>query len=504
MARPVERVAVVGRDAALWLTALGLRRAFGAAGVQIEAVELPTQVRGVDVYAALPSLESLHRALKLEHNDVLAGAGGVTSLGQRFVNWSKGGGSFIHAYDSIGASVNNVDFIQFWMKARSEGMRVPLQAFSIGATAAEQGRYIGPGDVSSSFSRAASGCNLDAQAYIALLRRAAVKAGVVVTSGQVTSVARDGERITSIRLGSGVQVEADLFVDASGVDAVLMKGAPGDAFESSRETFGADRLLAVTAPRLNPLPSFNQITAFRGGWIGQYPLQNRTAILVAYNPQVFPEKDLFMALAQVTGLKPDANAFGSPIAPGVRAKPWIGNCVAVGDAAGVIEPLDANGLHLTHVGLSHLISHFPVDADDMGEAPGFNRAFAAHAGNMRDYVQAHYRLNRRFDEPFWDYVRERPVSANLAWKLEMFGARGRVPMFDDEAFEADDWISLFVGHGMTAEAWDPLVDSLTRDEQIEHFQKMLAYIAGEVGQMPSLEAHLEFNMPSNGGGGGLL
>lgn len=501
MARPVERVVVVGRDAALWLTALGLRRTFARAGVMVEAIELPTQVRRVDAYAALPSLESLHLLLGLDHAEVLGASGGVASLGQRFVNWSKGGGSFIHAYDSIGASVNNVDFIQFWLKARSEGLRAPLHSFSIGAAAAEAGRYIGPGDVSSSFSRAASGCNLDAQPYVAVLRRFALKAGVSASAGPVAEVRRDGERITSLRLAGGREVEADLFVDASGADAVLMADAPGDAFESWRETFGVGRLLAVTAPRMAPLPSFNQISAFSGGWIGQYPLQNRTAVVAAYNPQVFPEKDLFLALAQVTGLRPEPDAFGSLVHPGVRSRAWIGNCVAIGDAAGVLEPLDANGLHLTHVGLSHLISHFPIDADDMGEAAGFNRAFVSHAGNLRDYVQAHYRLNRRFDEPFWDYVRERPVSSNLAWKLEMFGARGRVPMFDDEAFEVDDWLSMLIGHGLNPETWDPLVDSLTRDEQIEHFQKMLAYIAGEVGQMTSLEAHLEFNMPSSGGGG---
>ena len=37
----VARVAIVGRDAPLWLTAAALRRALGPAGIAVTAVALP-------------------------------------------------------------------------------------------------------------------------------------------------------------------------------------------------------------------------------------------------------------------------------------------------------------------------------------------------------------------------------------------------------------------------------------------------------------------------------
>ncbi|RZJ40404.1 MAG: tryptophan 7-halogenase, partial [Brevundimonas sp.] len=181
-------------------------------------------------------------------------------------------------------------------------------------------------------------------------------------------------------------------------------------------------------------------------------------------------------------------------------RPWIGNCVAIGEAAASLEPLDATILQFIHVGLSHLISQFPVDADNQIERDAFNEAFAQHTGNIRDFALMHYTLNRRFDQPMWDWAREVPPSPVLAQKIELFGARGGVALRDGETFEEGSWASCFVGHGLIPKSWNPLVDQLRRAEQIEHFQKILGFVAAHAQDMPSLEAHLEFNAAPPGRG----
>jgi hypothetical protein len=99
MTRPIETVAVVGRDAPLWLAAIALHRAVGKSGVKVQVVELPSLLSPVDVYAALPSIRGLHGLLGLDEAMVLAASDGVPVVGQRFSNWSGAAPPFVHGYD---------------------------------------------------------------------------------------------------------------------------------------------------------------------------------------------------------------------------------------------------------------------------------------------------------------------------------------------------------------------------------------------------------------------
>ncbi len=75
LSRRVDTVAVVGRDAPAWLAAAALKRSFGRTGLRVQVVELPRLRAPADVYAAVPSLSSLHQLLGLEERIVLGAAG---------------------------------------------------------------------------------------------------------------------------------------------------------------------------------------------------------------------------------------------------------------------------------------------------------------------------------------------------------------------------------------------------------------------------------------------
>ena len=63
-----------------------------------------------------------HRLLGLDENKLLRASRGLFSLGQRFSNWSGGDSAFLHAYDTQGISLSHVDFYQYWLKARAQGL----------------------------------------------------------------------------------------------------------------------------------------------------------------------------------------------------------------------------------------------------------------------------------------------------------------------------------------------------------------------------------------------
>jgi tryptophan 7-halogenase len=494
---PIRKVVIVGRDAAAWLSALALQQSLGKAGtgIEVELVELPSALRPQDVYVTLPAQQAFHGLLGLDETRLLRACGGLYVLGQRFSNWSGAAPPFLHAYDTHGVSLSHVDFFQYWLKARANGLKVPLEEFSLGAVAAKQGRFVIFNETTEAFSNATYGYHLSAISYLQAVGRAALKAGLKHTVGEVDAVAHAEGRIRSLTLRDGSTISADLFIDASGPQAVLIRHLEQDNLGSWRDWLPCDRLLVGSAAVLKPVPAFSQVSAFREGWLGIYPLMDRTALVAAYASEHIGDEDMLHTMTALSGMHVDGETVTAPLHPGARKQHWIGNCVAIGDTAASLDPLDAVQLHLLHTGLSYLITLFPVDRDDMPEADIYNMKLATHVEGMRDFQISHFKLNRRFDEPLWDAAREMRVPDSLARKLRLFESRGVVAMQENETFQEENWTSIFVGHQLVPKTWDPQVDKTPEQEQIANFQRILKFIAKEVEEMPSLQAHLELNAP---------
>lgn len=485
MTRRVESVAVVGRDAAAWLTALTLRRALGRTGLTVSVVELPSLLTPADAFAAVPALASLHALVGLDDAEVFEATQGAPTLGQRFSNWSPARPPFIHGYDTQRPAIADIDFLQYWVKARSEGLRVEFNDFSLAASAARHGRtaFDGVGPIAAPVTY---GFHLDARRYADLVKARALAAGVSARAGEVASVDRIGDVIRQVRLTDGAEVRADLFIDASGAEAALA----GGAFESWRDLFAADRLMTTSTGPLRPMPAFSEIAAFSAGWTGLYPLRDRTAVTAVYSSAAMSDAEVLASLPALIGRPLAGEATVEALSPGIRPA-WTGNCIAIGEAAAVLEPLDGIRLHLIHLGLSQLIALFPATAETMPEAAAYNRSFASHVRNVRDFQLTHYLLNQRLDEPLWDRARGvRPPDA-LAARLRRFAARGVLNLYDDESFQEQNWSAIVVGHGLIPRAWDPLIEAVPVEEQMGKTRGLLSRIAEEVNAMPGLEGMVQ-------------
>ena len=484
MSRKVTRVVVVGRDAAAWIAALSVRRGVGAAGVSVEVVELPSLLQEAHAYAAVPSLRGLHRLIGLDEAHVLRICGGLPMVAQRFVNWSREGRPYLHGYDTPPPAGSDLPFIHYWTKARQRGLKVEFEDFSFAASTAKHGRVPIEG------SPAAPGYHLEAAVYVNLVKQYASWSGIGHHPAGSVSVERDGDRITAVTLDEGSRIEADLFIDASGAERAITRGSGSDDWSSWSQWLPCDRMLAASAVRLEPPPVFSQIAAFSGGWIGLYPLQNRTAVTAIWNSSVASDAEVIESLPALSGLKVLGDPVISSLRPGLAAQPWKGNCVAVGEAAMQLEPLDAVQLHTIHIAVSNLIAFFPVEADRMPEADLYNGAVRAHAENIRDFQAAHYKLNRRYGEPMWDRVREAEAPGTLQRKIDLFASRGEVPLYDAESFQEANWVTLFLGHGLTPTSYDPRVDAVPEQEHLAKVQGRLRDLAREVPRLPDVQTFL--------------
>lgn len=484
MSRPVRTVVVVGAGAPLWLTALALRKAFGAGGLEVRAVETGPPTPGLS-HAGLPAVGNLHQLLGLSDVELARRCGAVPSLGQRFAGFAGDGLAFLHPYDTHGHSVDYVDFVHHWVLARRRGLKAALEDFSLGAAAAKQGRIV-EGDDPGRLSSPGVGLHVDAVAYAALLRQRVLADGVGVEQGAVTDVERSGERIEAVVVEGGAVVAGDLFVDVG--DGALIGQMPGAGFEAWSAWLPFDRVLPLSGQRLNTLPAYAHIEAVDGGWVGLYPLQDRTAGLAVYDSKVADAQGMVRRAEEVSPLG-WRHGEALVLKPGMQTRPWIGNCVALGAAAIALDPSDAAPMHALQAGLSHLVTLFPADIASGPEARAYGAAMAAHGQSLRDFQAMHYHLNRRSGAP-WEAARRAEPPADLAYKLQLFGARGVVPTREDEAFQPANWAACLIGHGVIPQAYDPLAEGVSEAEQIQIFQKILGRIAGDVGRMRPLEARL--------------
>jgi tryptophan halogenase len=501
MDKAIRKIVIVGRDAGAWLTALTLQLNFGRAqsGMHVELVELPSALGPQDVYVTLPAQRAIHRLLGLDETRLLRACSGLYALGQRFSNWSGSAPPFLHAYDTHGVAFGRIDFLQYWLKARANGLNVPLEEFSLGAAAAKQGRFVLFNEATEPFSKATHGYHLNAIPYLKAIGKAALQAGLRHTIGALRSVEQHEGRIESLTMQDGSRIEADLFIDASGPQGYLIRHLEQDNFTSWKQWLPCDRLMVASAPLLNPVPAFSQISAFKEGWLGIYPLMNRTALVAAYASEYVNDRDVVQKMSTLSGLRIEGDTVMSPVSPGARLKHWIGNCIAIGDTAVTLDPLDGVQLQLLNMSLSYLISLFPADRNNMQEADIYNMKLASHLAGLRDFQISHFKLNRRFDEPLWDKARDSDVPATLARKLQLFASRGVVAMEEDETFQEENWTSVLIGHQLIPKSWDPLVDKIPEQEQIANFKKLLSFIATEVNNLPSLQAQLELNSPGASG-----
>jgi tryptophan halogenase len=485
-------VIIAGRDAPMWLTANVIHAALARQGVVVEVVELPTRLSGQDVHATLPALEALHKLLGIDESHLLKLTRGAFTLGQRFGSEFEGQSDFFHPYGSAGAAIGPQPFFQYWLKAQRFGLAVAFEDFSLTAAAAKAGRMIVPDPETSAFARTDYGYHLPAPAYAEYLKQLAVRRGVKTYRTAQLRVDLDGEtgRIETLGLDGGREVGGDLFIDATGAEALLIGAGLGVERESWRARFPCDRVLSVGADRFASVPLFAQIRATQLGWIGFYPTQAGTGLFMAYNAELLSDEDAFRATAQATRT-PLGAAVVSTSDPARRRRAWEKNCVAIGEAACAFDPIHDVDLQAAQLAVVQLLALFPVAGEYATEQAEYNRLVEAGYARICDFQEAYYALNQYGPRKFWAAARHAPVSAALTHKLETFLARGDVPLLENETFPVESWQSLLLGLGWMPETQSPQVDLTSPDVMKQGFRAVLSRIKHLAEKQPLHDAYLE-------------
>ena len=488
----LSRVVVVGRDVDLWLCVNALCAALGPVGVHVVAIELPTGLKPSDVNATLPPLEALHTKLNIQESSLIRLTGGSFSLGQNIVAdpGRRGPPNFFHAWGTYGAPIEEHAFFPCWLQAARHGFNLSLQDFCLTAVAARNGRMLLPDEATAAFGRTDYGYHLQTMAYVSYLKSNAAKLGCKLHEAQNVSVECNADgSITTLIVDGSLRVEGQLFVDASGADALLIGrslGVPGDSW---RAHFSIDRVLSARAPAFTSTPPFAEIRPSGVGWTALHPNRVATGVVHAYSGDLMSDAAAVELATTVSGTALADVAFRQ-VNPHVRARVWEGNCVAVGGSACSLDPIHNVDLHALQLGIVHLLALFPVSGQFRAERAEYNRIMHSHYERIRDFQCAFYALSP-FGGEFWQQARDQPVPQPLAHKIALFRARGEVAPMEDETFSAESWQALFVGLGVTPDSGSPAVDRISLSRLNDEFRRILEFIKSKVLEQPTHDRYLD-------------
>jgi tryptophan halogenase len=266
-----------------------------------------------------------------------------------------------------------------------------------------------------------------------------------------------------------------------------MRSRLGGAFESWSDWLLCDRLIFGEAPpAFDPSP-LAAVTAHPGGWHWRAQSAVRTMLGVAYSSRHLADDQA----AQLLRMHPDARC-GEPVTlrQGRWAEPWRGNCVAVGDAAVAVEPLEWTNLHLAHSAIDRIIAMMPDSECAPIELAEYSRQSIAEADRVRDFLLLHYLATDRQD-PFWREAAAVEPPASLAHTLSLFRERGRLPFYEEETFTRDSWLAVLLGQGVRPRRVDPLVETTPAEQSLQTMTRLQESLAAMAPRLPTQRAFFQ-------------
>jgi tryptophan halogenase len=491
--RRIRKVVILGGGTAGWMTAAALVKANSPQQFSITLIESDDiGIIGVGE-ATIPTIHWFNRLIDLPEVELIRECRATYKLGIEFVDWNGDGSRYFHPFGRYGGPMDGPVFYHRWIRQKLNGSVPDFQEFSLSTRAARAGRFAPPAnDPTSIFATLGYAYHFDAGLYAAFLRRRCEAKGVRRVEGKVTQVGQDPESgfITSLTTHRNEVVEGDLFIDCSGLRALLIEGALHTGFEDWSHWLPCDRAQAIPSERTqDPIPH-TRATAHPHGWQWRIPLQHRTGNGIVYSSSFCSDEQA----AETLRSNLDSPALSEPrlirFQTGRRRKAWNKNVVAIGLSSGFLEPLESTSIHLIQSGIAKLLSLFPT-RDCFPETAGqFNRVFDADVETVRDFLVLHYHRTAGRPEPLWQHCQHMAIPESLACKIAHFTHTGRIVLATDELFKEASWFAVMMGQGVEPTDYNPLLDTLSADENRAHLGRVELQIGAAVGTMVRHEEYI--------------
>ncbi|NTS65559.1 tryptophan 7-halogenase [Sphingomonas sp. HHU CXW] len=442
----IKNIVIVGGGTAGWLTA-GIiaarhqaRRPHGFTVTLVESPNVPIIGVGEGTW---PTLRSTLRQMGVSETDFFRECDAAFKQGARFNRWTTGAvdDGYYHPL-MLPQQFGQVNLAPHWLA--DDGGDTFCDAVTSQGRICDQG--LAPKTITTPEyeGQANYAYHLDAGKFSHFLQRhCCEKLGVRHVLADVTEIHLDEQGdIDRLDTAQGQTIEGDLFVDCTGFAALLIGGAMKVPFRSCSDTLFCDTALAVQVPYDRPdapIASHTISTAQTAGWIWDIGLPTRRGVGHVFSSSHVDVETAERELRDYLGAAArDLPIRRLSIRAGHRERFWVRNCVAVGLAAGFLEPLEASAIVLIELSAKIIAEQMPACREVMDVvARRFNDTTAYRWGRIIDFLKLHYALTQRTDTDFWrDNARAETMPDRLRELMALW--RYQSPWLHEEFDRADE------------------------------------------------------------------
>lgn len=483
-----KTIVIAGGGTSGWLAAAALGKLFGKVFnvCVIESEEIGRIGVGE---ATIPPLVTFHGLLGLDEIDLIKSMQATYKLGIEFTNWARKGDNYFHSFGITGKDCWACDFQHFWVAARQKGIEEPFGVYCPELMAARAGKMWAYGEHSLNFAY-----HLDAGRYGDYLRKHAFKHGVTRIEGIFDRVNLDPQtgHITSLTMRNGDEVKGDIFVDCTGFSGRLIEGALDTPYEPYGHYLPCDSAVAIQTEKTGEPRPYTQSIAHDFGWQWRIPLQHRVGNGLVYCSQYVSDDEALNTLLSNLESKPITEPRAFKYKTGRRTKAWNKNCIAMGLAAGFLEPLESTSIHLGMSAVLRLMKLLPPDGEiKQAAVDEYNKQFREEMDRVRNFIILHYCATERDDSPFWRYCKSMEIPEELSHRIELFRQTGAIPLQEKELFRVDSWSQVMIGQRIVPETYHPIVDQMSKTELRQFLQGLKQDVEQKVAKMPSHQQFID-------------
>ena len=491
----IKNIVIVGGGTAGWMVASRLSAKHQAAAdsqITITLVESPT-IKPVGVgEGTWPSMRSTLDAIGISEAEFIKECDATFKQGTKFNGWVTGekNDSYYHPFVSP-RDFMQTNMVPFWQQNN--------QSVSFADTVCTQAQAcefgLAPKQISTPEYASVNnyGYHLNAGKFADLLKKHCMsKFSVKHVLDDVIKVnSADNGDIASLATKSHGDIAGDLFIDCTGLAALLIEKTLSTGYDDWSHWLPCNRAMAVPCERTETTEPYTRSTAHKIGWQWRIPLQHRTGNGLVYSDKYMTDEEAKELLLNNLDGKPLAEPKIVPYQTGRRRKQWNKNVICIGLASGFFEPLESTNIHLIQTAAIRLTKFFPHNGINIEEVNEFNRQSKIESEGIRDFIILHYKLNGRNDSEFWRACQRMDVPESLINKIQLFKKTGKIFCNPDDLFTEIAWQQVMIGHDNIPEDHHPLVDTLTKEQVEDLMDNLKVLINRTVEKLPSHDEFLK-------------
>ncbi|HEY1122212.1 MAG TPA: FAD-dependent oxidoreductase [Haloferula sp.] len=289
---------------------------------------------------------------------------------------------------------------------------------------------------------------------VSCLEAIAAQSGVKIEDDTLDRVEVADGAVTELHFKNSGSRTADLYIDASGFSAELIGKALNEPFQSFTGSLFCDRAVIGGWERTDePILPYTTAETMDNGWCWQIEHENFINRGYVYGSDFVSDED---AKAELLAKNPKITEEPRVVKfrSGRYERNWVGNVVAVGNASGFVEPLEATALAQIVYQARWLVEslHLTGGSPDEGMKASYNRIVGVAWDEIRDFLAFHYKFNTRLSTPFWTHCRGETSLGNYEDLYRLYRELGPNPSLLAQALPArpniygvEGFIAMLVG-----------------------------------------------------------